>query len=311
MNLAYISHHACQDHDMGKHHPESPERLHAIQDRLIASGMEMLVTHYDAPEATFEQLNRVHDADYIRLIERSRPADDRGITWIDGDTAMCRATWPAALHSAGAAVLGVDLVMEGKKHHAAFCCVRPPGHHAERRKAGGFCFFNNVAVGAAHALEHHGLERVLIVDFDVHHGNGTEDIFIGDERVLFCSSFQHPFYPHSGADTDAPNIINLPLPSRTGGPEFRAAVEAAWLPRIEAFRPQLIMISAGFDGHAEDDMSHFTLREPDYAWITRKLHEAARRHAGERIVACLEGGYELSSLGRSVSTHIDELIGHT
>ena len=292
MNLAYISHHACQDHDMGKHHPESPERLHAIQDRLIASGMEMLVTHYDAPEATFEQLNRVHDADYIRLIERSRPKEDRGVTWIDGDTAMCRATWPAALHSAGAAILGVDLVMEGKKHHAAFCCVRPPGHHAGRRTAGGFCFFNNVAVGAAHALEHHGLERVLIVDFDVHHGNGTEDIFIGDERVLFCSSFQHPFYPHSGADTDAPNIINLPLPSRTGGPEFRAAVEAAWLPRIEAFRPQLIMISAGFDGHAEDDMSHFTLREPDYAWITRKLHEAAGGTPASGSFPALEGGYE-------------------
>ncbi len=155
-----------------------------------------------------------------------------------------------------------------------------------------------------------GAPRRAPLRLDVHHGNGTEDIFTGDERVLFCSSFQHPFYPHSGADTDAPNIINLPLPSRTGGPEFRAAVEAAWLPRIEAFRPQLIMISAGFDGHAEDDMSHFNLREPDYAWITRKLHEAARRHADERIVSCLEGGYELSPLGRSVSAHIDELIGH-
>ena len=171
-------------------------------------------------------------------------------------------------------------------------CVRR-GTTPSAARAGGFCFFNNVAVGAAHALEQHGLERVLIVDFDVHHGNGTEDIFIGDERVLFCSSFQHPFYPHSGADTDAPNIINLPLPSRTGGPEFRAAVEAAWLPRIEAFRPQLIMISAGFDGHAEDDMSHFTLREPDYAWITRKLHEAARqtRRRSDRFLS--RGGLQL------------------
>jgi len=154
------------------------------------------------------------------------------------------------------------------------------------------------------------MERVVIVDFDVHHGNGTEDIFIGDERVLFCSSFQHPFYPHSGADTDAPNVINLPLPSRTGGAELRAAVEAQWLPRIEAFRPQLVMISAGFDGHAEDDMSHFNLREQDYAWITRQLHDLAVRHAQGRVVSCLEGGYSLSALGRCVSTHIDELIGH-
>lgn len=309
MNLAYISHEACKAHKMGAHHPECPERLHAIQDRMIASGMEMLVTHYDAPEASVEQLARVHDREYIRKIFETAPSGEETLAWVDGDTAMNPGTLPAALRSAGAAILAVDLVMSDR-HHAAFCCVRPPGHHAGRNSASGFCFFNNVAVGAAHALEHHGLKRVAIVDFDVHHGNGTEDIFIGDERVLFCSSFQHPFYPGCGADTDAPNILNLPLPRLTGGAEFKAAVEHAWLPRLDAFAPELVMISAGFDGHAEDDMAHFNLREPDYAWITRELHHLARRHAKERVVSCLEGGYTMSALGRCVSTHVDELIGH-
>jgi acetoin utilization deacetylase AcuC-like enzyme len=175
----------------------------------------------------------------------------------------------------------------------------------------GFCFFNNVAVGAAHAMAEHGVKRVAIVDFDVHHGNGTEDIFQNDERVLFCSSFQHPFYPGTGAHSHAPNVVNVPLPARTNGMEFRAAVESAWLPRLEAFRPELVMMSAGFDGHAEDDMAHFNLREGDFAWITRKLHDLAARHSGLRLVSCLEGGYNLSALARSVAVHIDELIGHT
>ncbi|MBK1730826.1 histone deacetylase family protein [Thiococcus pfennigii] len=309
MNLAFISHPDCHAHRMGAHHPEEPGRLDAIKDRMIASGMEMLVTHYDAPLASVEQLTRVHDPDYVRSIFEAAPEVEDVLVWVDGDTAMSQATLPAARRAAGAAMLGVDLVMS-EKHHAAFCCVRPPGHHAERRRAMGFCFFNNVAVGAAHALAEHGLERIAIVDFDVHHGNGTEDIFIGDERVLFCSSFQHPYYPGTGADTQAPNIVNTPLPRLTGGAEFRAAVERDWLPRIDAFAPQLIMISAGFDGHAEDDMAHFNLREVDYGWITRELHNLAARHAHERVVSCLEGGYSLSALGRCVSTHIDELIGH-
>jgi acetoin utilization deacetylase AcuC-like enzyme len=309
MNLAFIGHHLCQDHRMGAHHPECPERLHAIADRMIASGMEMLVTHYDAPEASEEQLLRVHDPDYVRMVFDNAPEADDVLAWLDGDTAMNRGTLPAALRAAGAAVLGVDLVM-GDRHHAAFCCVRPPGHHAERRRAMGFCFFNNVAVGAAHALAAHGVERVAIVDFDVHHGNGTQDIFEGDERVLFCSSFQHPFYPGTGAGSNGPNILNIPLPRLTDGAAFKAAVETQWLPRLDEFAPQLIMISAGFDGHADDDMAQFNLREPDYAWITRELHKLAVKHAHERIVSCLEGGYELGALGRCVSTHVDELIGH-
>ena len=309
MNLAFIGHHLCQNHKPGAHHPECPERLFAIADRMIASGMEMLVTHYDASEVTREQLLRVHDEDYVDFIFNAAPKADGEVSWIDGDTSMSFGTLPAALRAAGASVMGVDLVMSDK-HHAAFCCVRPPGHHAERKRAMGFCFFNNVAVGAAHALAQHGLQRIAIVDFDVHHGNGTQDIFEGDDRVLFCSSFQHPFYPGPGWETDAPNIANLPLPKLTDGPAYRAAVEEHWLPRLDAFAPELIMISAGFDGHAEDDMAHFNLHTSDYGWITRKLHELARKHAHERIVSCLEGGYELNALGRCVATHVDELIGH-
>jgi acetoin utilization deacetylase AcuC-like enzyme len=309
MNLAFISHDHCRGHQMGKFHPECPERFHAINDRMIASGIDMLITHYDAPEVTVDQLALVHDRDYIQKIFDLAPKDPDGLTWIDGDTALNYGTLPAALRSAGSAIMAVDLVMSDK-HHAVFCCVRPPGHHAGRANAAGFCFFNNVAIGATYAMEHYGLQRVAIVDFDVHHGDGTEEIFTGEPRVLFCSSFQHPFFPGTGAETDEPNIINLPLPRLTDGAAFRAAVESQWLPRLDAFAPELIFVSAGFDGHAEDDMAHFNLREADFGWITRELHNLATKHSNERIVSILEGGYELSSLGRSVVTHIDELIGH-
>jgi acetoin utilization deacetylase AcuC-like enzyme len=309
MTLAYITHPNCLDHNMGAHHPEAPERLHAIQDRLVASGLEFLLRHYDAPLVHYDQLVRVHDPAYIRRVEAHAPDHEDGINWLDGDTGIMHHTLPAALRSAGAAVLGTDLVMGGEVQ-SAFCCTRPPGHHAERNCAMGFCFFNNIAVAAAHALEHHGLERVAIVDFDVHHGNGTEDIFSGDRRVLFCSSFQHPFYPYMGSDSTAENVCNLPLPAATDGQAFRAAVQQRWLPRLDRFRPQMLFISAGFDGHAEDDMSHFRLRELDYAWITAELKGIADRHGDGRILSCLEGGYDLSSLGRSVSAHIDALIGH-
>ncbi|SDX29854.1 Acetoin utilization deacetylase AcuC [Allochromatium warmingii] len=294
---------------MGAHHPECPERLYAIQDRLIAAGLEMLLTHYDAPAASIEQLARAHDRAYIQMIHDAAPQAEDVLTWIDGDTALNKHSLAAALHAAGAAILGVDLVMS-ERHHAAFCAIRPPGHHAGRAKGSGFCIFNNVAIGALHALDAHGLERVAIIDFDVHHGDGTEEIISGDERILLCSSFQHPFYPGSGADTQAPNIINLPLPRLTDGAAYKAAVETAWLPRLDDFAPQLILISAGFDGHIEDDMAHFNLREADYGWITREIHQLARRHSQERVVSCLEGGYVLSALGRCISTHIDELIGH-
>ncbi len=307
MSLALIGHPLCRAHRMGAHHPECPERLDAIADRLIAAGLDSLLIHYDAPPATETQLARVHDGDYIREIFEAAPEAEE-LHWLDGDTAMNAQSLPAALRAAGAAVLGVDLVMSGR-HQVAFACVRPPGHHAERHRAMGFCIFNNVAVGAAHALAVYGLERIAIVDFDVHHGNGTQDIFAGDERVRFCSSFQHPFYPGSGAGPNESNILNIPLPRGTDGAHFRKAVEQHWLGQLDEFAPQLILISAGFDGHAEDEMAQFNLRESDYAWITRELQVLAGKHAQGRMLSCLEGGYHLNALGRSVSAHLDVLIG--
>ena len=286
---------------MGPWHPESPARLQAITDQLIASGLYDLLQHHDAPRASFEQLARVHSAAYIRGIEAAAPAS--GMVQLDPDTAMLPGTYEAALRAAGAAVLATDLVINGQAENA-FCSVRPPGHHATRNQAMGFCFFNNVAVGAAHALEHHGLERVAIADFDVHHGNGTEDIFHDDPRVLLCSSFEHPFYPYSGADSGNAHIIPTPLPANSGGEAFRAAVSDIWLPALDAFKPQILFISAGFDAHREDDMAHLKLTEADYSWVTEQLKQVAARHAQKRIVSTLEGGYALSALGRSVAAHI-------
>jgi acetoin utilization deacetylase AcuC-like enzyme len=307
MTVAFISHKDCERHEMGARHPERPARLAAINDRLRATGLDGLLRHYDAPAATREQLARVHDENYIDWIYAQAPK--QGVVWLDPDTGMNEYSLSAALRAAGAVVKAVDVVMAGEAK-AAFCSVRPCGHHAERRRAMGFCIFNNIAVGAAHALAAHGLERIAIVDFDVHHGNGTEDIFREEPRVLFCSSFQHPFYPGTGADTVSDHVINIPLPAGAGGDRFRKAVEARWLGALDAAKPQLLMISAGFDAHAEDDMAMLQLVEADYAWITDKLKAVADRHAQGRIVSALEGGYNLSALGRSVATHIDRLIGH-
>jgi len=292
---------------MGEGHPEQPARLSAIFDRLIASGLEMIVRQIDAPLASREQLERVHDPRYVQSLFDRAPS--HGLVMIDPDTAMGPHTLAAALRAAGAVVHGVDLVMQGE-FEGVFCAVRPPGHHAERAGAMGFCFFNNVAVGAAHALAAHGLERVAIVDFDVHHGNGTEQIFEAEPRVLFCSSFQHPFYPFTGHETDTPQIVNITMPAGSDGTKFREEVERHWLHRLHEFEPQLLLISAGFDAHAEDDMSHIRLREPDYVWITRELKKIAEAHAQGRIVSTLEGGYNLSALGRSAVAHIDALLGH-
>lgn len=306
MTIALISHPDCLLHEMGPDHPESPARLHAIQDQLIASGLDMVLYHREAPPVSREQLERVHDADYVQSIFDRAP--QQGLVALDGDTAMNPHTLSAALHAAGAVVLGVDLVMRGEMN-AAFCNIRPPGHHAGRHRAMGFCFFNNIAVGAAHALAAHGVKRLAIVDFDVHHGNGTEDIFRDEPRVLLCSTFQHPFYPHSGADTDSEHIINVPLPAGTAGPTFRKAIEEKWLPTLDAFAPQLLMVSAGFDGHYEDDMAQFGLNEADYSWVSRQIKEVADRHAEGRIVSVLEGGYALHALGRSVVAHLKALQG--
>lgn len=304
MSTAFITHRDCMLHDMGSHHPECPERLSAINDRLIAAGLDLYLSFHDAPQAEIEHLTRAHPREYVEGILSVVPVS--GIHHLDPDTAMCPGTVKAALRAAGAGVLATDLVLGGEVENG-FCAVRPPGHHAERAKAMGFCFFNNVAVAAHHALEKHGLKRVAVIDFDVHHGNGTEDIFAGDERVLMVSTFQHPFYPYSGTDNPATNMLNVPMPAGTRGDGFREVVESRWIPALDEFKPEAIFISAGFDAHYEDDMGSFGLLEADYAWVTGELKKVAKRHSSGRIVSILEGGYSLSALGRSVAAHIKVL----
>jgi acetoin utilization deacetylase AcuC-like enzyme len=301
MSAAFITHPDCLRHDMGAYHPERPARLTAIEDQLIASGIGQYLTRYEAPLATDEQLARVHPADYVRAIRDAAP--ESGTVHLDPDTAMNPWTLQAALRAAGAAVMAIDLVLT-KKHNAAFCSVRPPGHHACRARPMGFCIFNNVAVAARHAVHAHGLERVAIIDFDVHHGNGTEDIFEGDAHVLMASTFQHPFYPYSGAEDAATNMVNIPLAAGTGSSGFRDAVAKFWLPALEDFQPELVLFSAGFDAHAEDDMAMLRFADADYAWVTEQVKAVADRHAQGRVVSVLEGGYALSALGRSVVQHL-------
>lgn len=306
MSTAYITHTDCLLHEMGAGHPECPERLQAIGDQLVASGLLPYLHPYDAPTATTEVLERVHDPHYVEALSRIAPA--HGHVHLDPDTVMNPHTHQAALRAAGAAVLATDLVM-GAQMRRAFCAVRPPGHHAEHARAMGFCFFNNIAVAAAHALARHGVERVAIVDFDVHHGNGTEDIFRDDDRVLMVSTFQHPFYPYSGIEGRSRRMVNVPLPARSSGTHLRDAVSTHWLPALEAFRPECLFISAGFDAHREDDMASLGWVDADYVWVTRELCKVADKHAQGRMVSVLEGGYALSALGRCVAAHLKVLAG--
>src|SRR3954465_1560627 len=287
MPTALVTHADCLRHDMGAHHPEQPARLSAIHDQLISSGISAHVKSYEAPLATDEQLSRAHPLEYVRAIRDMAP--EQGTVHLDPDTAMNRYTLDAALRAAGAGVMATDLVVT-KKATAAFCPVRPPGHHACRSRAMGFCIFNNVAVAARHAIEVHGLDRVAIIDFDVHHGNGTEDIFEGDPHVLMASTFQHPFSPSSGTEGPAANMVNIPLAAGAGSREFRQAVREAWLPALHEFAPQLILFSAGFDAHAEDDMAMLRFTDADYAWVSAQIKELAERHAQGRMVSVLEGG---------------------
>ena len=304
MHTAYITHPSCLKHNMGDWHPESPARLRAIDDRLHAAHLFDFLAHLEAPRVQRSQLLRVHDAAYVDFVEAASPSE--GFQLLDPDTSMNPHSLEAAYHAAGGAVMAVDRIMGGEVANAFVAC-RPPGHHATRNQAMGFCLFNNVAVAAAHALEAHGLARVAIVDFDVHHGNGTEDIFRDDPRMMLCSTFQHPFYPYCGADTVSAHIVNVPLPAGTTGSPYREAFSAQIMPRLEAHRPQMLFFSAGFDGHREDDMAQFGLVEADYVWITEQVMGVAARHAEGRIVSVLEGGYDLSSLGRSVAAHIKTL----
>ncbi|MDZ7784714.1 MAG: histone deacetylase family protein [Halioglobus sp.] len=303
-SVAFISHPACRLHEMGRH-PEQPARLAAIEERLRSTGLYETLDHREAPAVDLDLLRQVHAPFHVDAVIGSAPA--QGYSQLDPDTAMNPHSLEAALRAAGAAQFGVDLVLSGEVHRA-FCAVRPPGHHAERNRAMGFCLFNNVATAARHALYSHGLERVAILDFDVHHGNGTEDIVAGEERILFCSTFQHPFYPGSGIDCDAPNVVNTPLPAGSDGAAFRAAVERDWLPRLRDFAPQLLLVSAGFDGHEADPLAGLNLREADYRWVTARLCEQANASAAGRVVSCLEGGYDLDALARSVEQHLRALL---
>lgn len=306
MPTAFISHPDTLLHVMDGHHPESPARLSAIKDRLIAAHIYDHLQVHEAPLATDAQLTRVHAPAYVQHIRAIAPP--AGIVRLDADTAMGPMTLSAALHAAGAVVMAVDLVLVGKAQNA-FCCIRPPGHHAGIANAAGFCIFNNVAVGVAHAIAEHGIERAAIVDFDVHHGDGSEQIFRDNPHVMLCSTFQHPFYPYKGADTRSERMVNVPLPAMTDGRGFRAAVESEFAPALEKFKPQMLFVSAGFDAHAQDPLAELRLVRDDYIWITEFIRKVAHKHANGRIVSTLEGGYDLPSLADSATAHVRTLAG--
>jgi acetoin utilization deacetylase AcuC-like enzyme len=311
MTTAYITHPDCLRHEMGQGHPESPARLAAVNEQLRASALWDLLRCLEAPLAEPHDLKRVHRAAYIDLIFENAPAE--GYVQLDPDTAMNPYSLNAARRAAGAGLLAVDELTSGRSVNA-FCGVRPCGHHATPVRSMGFCIFNNIAVAAAYALEVKGLDRVAIIDFDVHHGNGTEDMFSPpqwQDRVLMASFFQHPFYPYSGTVSPAPNMINIPLAEGSGGDAARKAVEAQWLPALESFKPQMMFISAGFDAHRDDLLGGLALVEADYAWITRAVMAVAGRHSQQRIVSMLEGGYNLAALGRSAVAHVQALAGLT
>ena len=306
MSTAYISHADCHDHDTGEGHPESALRLSAIDDRFISSGLWDFIRGFDAPEVTQTQLLRVHTAEHLAKMEAAMP--QQGYARLDPDTVVSPGTMQAAKRAAGAVVLAVDLLMSGDINNA-FCAVRPPGHHAESNRALGFCIYNNIAVGAAHALEKYDLKKVAIVDFDVHQGNGTEDIFIGNDRVLYCSIFQHPFFPYTPLPENSERIVSIPLEATARSAEFRSAVSDHWLPALEQFQPEMIFMSAGFDAHRDDDMSYVSLTDADFKWVAEQMVQMAERYASGRIVSVLEGGYELHSLARCVETHMRVLMG--
>lgn len=310
MATGYFTHLACRGHDMGHGHPECPQRLTAIDDHLRAQGLDAVLIQREAPEALPQQLGRAHDLGHVlgmldALACLKASGEHRSL---DPDTLAMPGTLDAALRAAGAAVAATDEVINGTLRNA-FCAVRPPGHHATRHEAMGFCVFNNVAVAARHALDDRGLNRVAVVDFDVHHGNGTEDIMADDDRVLMVGLFQHPLYPYTGVHPLGNNMVNVALPPRADGKAVREAVLSRWIPALDAFKPEMIFISAGFDAHREDDVGGMALVEADYTWITEQIMAVAERWSQGRVVSCLEGGYNLSALARSVAAHVRVLSG--
>ncbi len=305
MSTILYSHSACTGHDPGAHHPEAPERLDAVAAALD-NEMFTALDRRDAPEADTADIERAHPAAHIARTLETIPAS--GHAHIDGDTVVSPGSREAALRAAGAVTAAVDAVAGGEARNA-FCAVRPPGHHAEPEHAMGFCLFNNVAVGALRAQKAHGYRRVAVIDFDVHHGNGTQARFAEDDTLFYGSSHQFPWYPGTGAahETGMGNIVNLPLAAGSGSAEFRAGMTARILPALDAFKPDFVLISAGFDAHREDPLAQINLTEDDYDWITRELMQIAEKHAGGRVVSVLEGGYNLSALGRSAAAHVGAL----
>jgi acetoin utilization deacetylase AcuC-like enzyme len=305
MRVAYFSHASALLHEMGPGHPECPERIAAITNRLVMRGVMDRLDRFDAPMVTREQALRAHTAEYFDGLPGQVPQD--GYRMLDADTAMNPHSLQAAFHAAGACVAAVDHVLAGKAERA-FCAVRPPGHHALSHHAMGFCILNNVAIAVRHALSAHGLRRVALIDFDVHHGNGSEQILAGDDRVLMLSTFQSPHYPGSGESPLADNMINVALPPYSGGLAMRAAVRQRWWPALEAFEPQLIIVSAGFDAHQADDLGQLGWRDEDYAWLSEQIMNQAARLCGGRVVSSLEGGYDLGALARCTELHLEAML---
>ena len=309
MRLAVYEHPACAAHETGQGHPERPERVAAVAEALRGAPFADALDWRTAPRVEREALLRVHGEAYIDRVFALAP--EQGLVQVDADTVMGPHSLEASLRAAGAVVAATADVTVGRDARV-FCNVRPPGHHAEGNKAMGFCLFDNVAVAAAAALAREDIARVAIIDFDVHHGNGTEDIFADgspfEGAVLFCSSFEHPLYPGTGADTLSEHILNVPLPAGTGGDAFREAVGARWFDALDRFAPDLLFFSAGFDAHREDPLANLALRAEDYAWITRAVREVTDGHTGGRIVSTLEGGYALDALGRSAAAHVGALL---
>jgi len=306
MSTLLLSHEACLQHRLEPGHLEVPERLQAVMAALEGPGFNDLARE-EAPQATFAQLNRVHPEAHIRHIQNTEPSS--GLASIDFDTHMSPGSWAAALHAAGAGIRAVDAVM-GNEVKNAFCAVRPPGHHAEPMRAMGFCLFNNVAIAARHAMARHGAARVAIVDFDIHHGNGTQAAFWSEPDVLYASTHMMPHYPGSGAasETGMGNIFNVPLAANDDGAGFAAAMREVIFPALEGFAPDVVMISAGFDAHINDPLGGLRLKVEDFIWITRELCSIAEKHARGRVISFLEGGYDLAALARCASAHVETLM---
>lgn len=308
MAIAYISHRDCLLHDTADGHPECARRITVIEDRFIATGLSDILRHFDAPSATESQLLRVHTRGHLAALESLAP--ETGYVRVDPDTIICADSLTAARRAAGAVIAGVDLVISGEME-AAFCGVRPPGHHAESNRAMGFCLYNNIAVGAAHALAAHGLHRVAIIDFDVHHGNGTQNLVEGDARIFFASTHQMPLYPGTGFPAERGahgNVLNVPLEPESGSAAMRAAYDRVVFQAVEAFQPELILVSAGFDAHRDDLLANLNWRTEDFAWVTGRICDLAEALCGGRVVSTLEGGYDLTALGQSVAAHVKVLM---